>query len=391
MNMTIENPRTANSLPMTHVRVLTGEGAQASEIEALVEFASRVVAVPLESRKLKEQLGGEAADLIIANFARLADAEMRALDEIRSLSPNVPLIVVSPQLTSEETRRLFQLDILDWLPKPLAAEDLIDAIKRAMQARKPTGSSVHAVVSASGGVGATTLAISMADLATTRFAGKAASVALFDLDFSLGNCGCTINLMNDFNLGTVAATPRRVDAEFIRVIQKRHHNGFYLYSFKRPEINTGLNGAELVLRMLDAVSLEHDHCFLDIPYYETDWRADVFAAVNDFTLVSELQLPAIKHTLDLVERIKALRGRDVPIAVVFNKHESSLFGQTIGKKRLKELLGETPFYFLPFAKGQIGQAMDRGVLPSDVSKRSAFLKALMRYMKTAQIAVESAS
>ncbi|WP_353474346.1 hypothetical protein PVT71_20605 [Salipiger sp. H15] len=390
MNMTVDGPKAIANIPMARMLVLTGEGADRSEVETLVEFSPRLTISPLDAGRLPEQLSGNSADLIIANLQRLSEAEMQLLSDVRSLAPQLPLIVVSPQLSTEETRRLFKLDIHDWLPKPLQAGDLIDSIQKAMRTRQVSSNRVHAVVSAVGGAGATTLALSMADKAATQFVRKSGTVALFDLDFSLGNCGYAINMVNEFNLGSVAATPRRVDPEFMRVIQKKHQNGFFLYSFKRPELNTELNGYELVLRMLDAVSAEHMHTFLDIPYYETEWKEDVFAAVNSFTLVCELNLPAIKHTLDQIARIRALRGRDVPVHVIINKHETSLFGQRIGKRRLRELFEETPFHFVPLAKAQVSQALDRGVLPSEVSRRSGFLKALTKYMKAVQMTAEMA-
>ncbi|MCT4371924.1 MinD/ParA family protein [Yangia mangrovi] len=390
MNMTVEGPKAIANIPMTRMLVLTGEGADSGEIETLVGFSPRISVSPLEAARLPEQLAGSAADLVVANLGGLGDAQIHLLGDIRSLAPQLPLIVVSPQLSSEETRRLFKLDIQDWLPRPLQAGDLIDSIQKVLRSRQVGGNRVHAVVSAVGGAGATTLALSMADLAAGQIMRRQGSVALFDLDFSLGNCGYAINAVNEFNLGSVAATPRRVDAEFMKVIQKKPPAGFFLYSFKRPELNTELNGYELVLRMLDAVSAEHDLTFLDIPYYETEWREDVFSAVNSFSLVCELNLPAIKHTLDQIARIRALRGRDVPVHVLINKHESSLFGTRIGKRRLRELFEETPFHFLPSAAAQLGQALDRGVLPSEVSKRSRFLKALAKYMKAVEMTAEIA-
>lgn len=390
MNMTVEGPKAIANIPMTRMLVLTGEGADRGEIEALVGFSPRISASPLDAARLPEQLAGAAADLVVANVGGLGDPQLQLLGDIRALAPQLPLIVISPQLSPEETRRLFRLDIHDWLPKPLQAGDLIDSIQKVMRSRQVGSNRVHAVVSAVGGAGATTLALSMADLAATHFVRKQGSVALFDLDFSLGNCGYAINMVNDFNLGSVAATPRRVDSEFMKVIQKKHPNGVFLYSFKRPELNTELNGYELVLRMLDAVSAEHDHTFLDIPYYETEWKEDVFSAVNSFSLVCELNLPAIKHSLDQIARIRALRGGDVPVHVLINKHESSLFGERIGKRRLRELFEDTPFHFVPVASAQLGQALDRGVLPSEVSKRSRFLKALTKYMKAVQMTAEMA-
>ncbi|WP_137700747.1 P-loop NTPase family protein [Marimonas lutisalis] len=369
---------------MPKVLILSGDGVSDSEIENLLGTSNRLILSQLNKNNLKEVLTPTFGDILVINVMHLSEKEIELLSDVRAMVPDLPLIVVSPQLSAEETRRLFKFNIHDWMPKPVSSKDLIESVFKGIRTRKVYNNRVHAIVSAVGGSGATTLAVSMTDLAATKLFRKQ-SVALFDLDFSLGNCGYTVNLKNNYKLANVASTPHRVDAEFIRVIQKRHEHQFYLYSFKEPELNTEVNGYELVLRMLDAVSVEHEHTFLDIPYYETEWKDDVLSAVNTCTLVSELNLPAIKHTIDLIERIQELRGKDFPLHVVFNKWEPSLFGQRIGRKKIRELFGEVPFSYIPLAKTQIGEAVDRGVTPSDISKSSKFLRALLKYMKTLEL------
>jgi pilus assembly protein CpaE len=239
---------------------------------------------------------------------------------------------------------------------------------------------VHAVISAVGGAGATTTAICLADLLVGTKKTKQ-NVALFDLDFSSGNCSYLLNMVNGFNLESVASHPERVDVEFINLIQQQHARGFYVYSFKRPEINAEINGYELVLRMLDAVNLQHEHTVLDIPYYETEWKNEVLAAVNTCTVVTQMNLPAIKHTLDIVERVKDLRGSDYPVQVIFNHHRGGMFSQRIKKSTLEELFEGTPFHYLPEDETTINESVDRGLLPSEVRPSTKFLKSLRSYMK----------
>ena len=381
MNMNID---TTHNNPMPQVLLISGEGADNAEIEALIENSPRLLISPLKRSDVKNGLKSENGDILIVNVMRLSEAEIELLSDIRAMIPDMPMIVSSPQLTAEETRRLFKFNIHDWLPKPVSAQDMLDSIFRGIRSRKVYNNRVHAVVSMVGGAGATTIAISMADIAATKLF-KKKSVALFDLDFSLGNCSFALNNRNTFNLASGAATPRRVDAEFIRVIQQKHSHGFYLYSFKRPELNSEVNGYELVLRMLDAVSVEHDQTFLDIPYYETEWKDDVLTAVNTCTLVTELNLPALKHTIDMIDRVRALRGASFPVRVLINKWETHLFGQRISRKQVTELFGDVPFFYVPLAKSQIGEAVDRGVPPSDIDQRSKFLRVLSKYMMSLEL------
>ncbi|WP_373049982.1 AAA family ATPase [Thalassovita aquimarina] len=381
MNLRADESLSMSKQPNIQLNLVNGPGAVSTELEGLLEANRRILFSAIDEADLNLETHLSNADVTIANLSGLNGENVDFLNKIRGLAPEMPLIVTTPPLSPQETRILFKFNVLDWLPSPVGGDELMDSIFKGVRARKTHDNRVHAVVSTVGGAGATTMAVSMADLAATKLFSKKGTVALFDLDFSTGNCGFVVNMVSNFNLANVVATPRRVDGEFIRVIRQQHEHGFYLYSFKRPELNTDLNGYELVLRMLDAVSAEHEQVFLDIPYYETEWKDDVLAAVNTLTLVTELNLPAIKHTLELVERIKRLRGDDFPVQVVFNKWESRMFGQRIGTRRLKELFGDTPLHYVPQAGNLIGESIDRGVPPSDISAHSKYLRALQNYMK----------
>ena len=323
-------------------------------------------------------------DMIVLDIARVTASEIEVLSTIRANYGDVPVVVVSEALDDLEVRKLLKLKVHDWLRKPIASGDLFLAIQSGIRSVKTTNNRVHAVISTAGGSGATTVAVTLADIFARKFGKTNAGIGLFDLDFSTGGCGALLNMPNGFNLDSVAANPSRVDSEFVNLIQQRHNSGFALYSFKKPEIVTHLNCYELVLRILDVVTMQQAHTILDIPYYETEWRQDVLHAVNTITLVTELNLPSIKLTLDLLASLKNLQGGQRAVNVLINKRESSFFGgQRIGKAKLKELFGETPFYYLPADPNSINEAMDRGVVLSDVNSSSKFLKALTKFSNAA--------
>lgn len=375
----------------TKILLINAEGTHQDDVSAHLSRNSGFALTRTTPDQLPIALSGEDVDVVVVDLSKLESEETQLLTEVRGQDPHIPLIVISHDLGSDAMRQLFKFNVQDWLHKPIDGKELINSIASSVRSNKANNNRVHAVISAVGGAGASTLAVTMADIAASRLFKKKASVALFDLDFSVGNAGYLLNMINDFDLGSVVASPRRIDSEFIRVIQQRHENGFYLYSFKRPEMNTEMNGYELVLRLLDAVSLEHNHTFLDVPYYETDWKDDVLSAVNTCTVVTENNLPALKHTLDLITRVKTLRGADFPVHVLVNKHESSLFGGRISKSRLRELFGDTPFSFVPLEASLISEAADRGALPSEISSRNAFTKSLTKYLKSIELKAETVS
>lgn len=381
MNMDVSSSLLVN-FPMTRLALISSEGAPTDDLLSILKASPRLRIQQFGSGDVHKSYSPEATDMVIFHVSRLSADELEVLGGLVAQSSGIPIIVISPQLQAEEMRRLFRFGIHDWLPTPVQPSDLFDTIHKGAGVRKASHNRVHAVISAVGGAGATTIALTMADIEASRQGKSGQTVALFDLDFSLGSCGSYANIINDFKLSSIAASPRRVDAEFIRAIQKRHQDGFYLYSFKQPDLNGELNGYELVLRMLDAVTSEHHHTFLDIPYYMTEWRDEVIAAVNTCTLVTELTLPAIKHTLDQINKIQSLRGTDFPLQVIINRSQTSIFGQRVSKKQLRSLFETVPFHYVREDDSTVGEAVDRGLLPTQVRSSSGFVKDVRKYLKT---------
>lgn len=371
-----------NSGAYVRLAVVLGTSRNTSEVEKLLEPQKRMLTTLIQESELSDNIESDGLDLIVVEIDDMGADESEIFTNLRARFAEMPILLVSNELPHGAVKNLLRFNVQDWLVRPLDQRSLIETIQNMAWSNRSGHNKVHAVISCVGGAGATTVAINMADIACRQLASKNHNIALVDLDYSTGDCGYVLNMISNVNLGDLSAAHRRVDAELISFIQQHHDAGFFLYSFKRPELNADTAGQELILRLLDTISTEHQLLFLDLPYYDTPWRNDVLAGVNSCTLVSEVNLPAIKHTLDLIRQIKALRSDDIKLHVLFNKHSRAIFGQRISKRKLQELLGDTPFSFLPIDKGVIGEAADRGILPSEVSPRSAFLRKLARYMKS---------
>ncbi|UWP87843.1 hypothetical protein K3X13_07715 [Aliiroseovarius crassostreae] len=361
---------------------MSSEAELSDGIEHVIETVPQFRVVRSNANALDKVDKSTRIDAVVLSGHELNSDMLELLNQVRFQFSGQPVIIVSDKLDEDQTRQLIKLQVHDWLTHPVKPESLIKSVETGIRGARIDTNRVHAVVSGSGGAGATTLAISLADLMVSHVIKKGESVALFDLDFATGNCGYSLDMVNSYQLDKIIATPQRIDAEFANLIQEKQRTGYHIYSFKRPELLTDANGYELVLRMLDAVNLQHEYTILDIPYYETEWRDDVLGAVNSCTLVTEANLPALKHTLDTLEKIKSLRDGEIPVQIVINKSKSRLFGSKLSAARLKELFGDVPCYFMPRDDDLIEEALDRGVLPSEISQRSRFLRGLKKYLTT---------
>jgi pilus assembly protein CpaE len=351
-----------------------------SAVEDIISLSPSYSSLTVEFGKTKTLEEKYIPRIIVLDVHDFAESEIVVLKELQQRFEDTPLIVVSDAMDDGQIRQLIKLQVHDWFRKPLNKQLFQSALETGIQSKKITSSRVHAVVSAVGGAGATSFAVGLADMLAQRMKKVDKSVALFDLDFSTGNCSYILNMTNEYNLDTVVNTPSRIDAEFINIIKQKHTAGFDVISFKRPDLLTQIHGFELVLRMLDVISIQHDHTILDIPYYATDWGNEVFSEVNTMTIVSELNLPTIKHTLEMVQQIKAQRGDNFPIQIVFNKIQRRMFGQRISSKQIKELFGDLAVIKIAKDEDGLQEAINRGVLVSEVNERSPFLNGVKKYM-----------
>jgi pilus assembly protein CpaE len=326
----------------------------------------------------KEKVAG--VDAVVVGFKSLGDNELDLLNAISANLEGVPVIVVSDHLDEKQVRELIKRHVQDWLTHPLDESAFVRAIDTCVRISKTTQNKVHAVVSGEAGAGSTVVAASFADYLATEVVERRENVALFDLDFSTGSSGYILNMVNTFDLKNVLSHPGRIDFEFVNLIRETHRRGFHVFSFKRPELLIDSNGSELVLRMLDVVNIQNNHTVLDIPYYQTDWRDDVLSAVNTCTVVTELNLPALRQALDTVREVQSIRGASFPVRILLNKYKRHLFGGGLGTKDVRELFGNIPISLLPYSDGLIEESLNRGVLPAEIHPHSAFVRGVRKYV-----------
>ena len=362
------------------ILVVYTDDASRENIEDLMSLSSNYTLNLLELDNADNYKPDTPPELIFVDLHEFSESKLKLLMTLRQQFKNLPLILLSGEVTDQQMRQLLKLRLDDWHKKPLDRKLFHSSIMANLQDSRASASKVHAIISAIGGVGATSIAISAADLLLKRIKKSKLRVTLFDMDFSTGNCGYSLNSLSNYNLETVLNNPARMDAEFIDIIKMEHESGISMFSFKRPEIITSPNGSELVLRMLDAVSMQYDHTILDIPYYEVPWKDEVLNAVNTVTIVSNLTLPAIKHAKELLQRIETIRNDQDGINLVFNKTQRSLFGRSIHTKSLKELFDGAKLINFADDSSTMVEAVNRGVLPSEVNARSRFLKDLGKYV-----------
>src|SRR5207249_1219588 len=95
--------------------------------------------------------------------------------------------------------------------------------------------------------------------------------------------------------------------ELVDIIRKEHPEGFDLLSLKIPTLLAHPGAEEVVLRLLDVLSLQYRVVVLDVPYYAAPWRAKVLEAVDRVAIVTDPVIPSLKQARDLWLELRTAR------------------------------------------------------------------------------------
>jgi pilus assembly protein CpaE len=352
------------------------------------DVATRLDALAIYEVQVAEPeafLTGPAADsrpsLVILD---IGDGNLLAgsgLIEARATWGSVPLIALSGELHPDQMRSLVRLNAADWLKKPLDGKELLNAVTFHDSGSQATKSRISTFISASGGAGATTMALSAANHLASKSAQHAAGTCLVDLDFQSANCGAYLNLFSEYDMNGIVGHPDRLDVELMDVIKLTRKPGFTLYSFERPALPFESKGPDFVFKLLDLAAYRFDEIVIDLPNLESPWQSSVLSTSNEIFVVFELNIASLRRAKRLYAKIHELRGDAASITLVANKRKRKLFGNHFSRGELEKIFKVPHIKMISLDTPLLADALNRGLLPSEVHARARFNKDLKQMFR----------
>lgn len=223
-------------------------------------------------------------------------------------------------------RALLARGVHDYLPKPVSADQLREALSGAQahllapreiaDDRGETHVSA-AVVGTRGGAGASMLATSLAWLLGSEH-GK--STALLDLDVHFGTGALTFDLEPGRGLTDAIEDPSRIDGLFIERAMVRTGDRLALMSAETP-INTPLQtDGSAFLRLEAEFRQGFEATIIDLPRNIMINFPHLLAEVNNVIVVGELTLASARDTIRILSWLKASAPAARPIVVANKVH-----------------------------------------------------------------------
>jgi pilus assembly protein CpaE len=297
--------------------------------------------------------------------------DINALAEV--CEPGTVVIAIGQVNDVRLYRDLVASGIHDYLLKPLAASALRDALNAAQavfsapKASDPDVAKRHistAIIGTRGGVGASTLATSLAWHFATK---KAKPTALLDLDIHFGTGALALDLEPGRGLADAIDNPSRIDGLFIERAMIRAHENLAILSAEAP-INSPLmtDGAAFV-QLQEEFRQAFEMTVIDLPRNMLINFPHLLNEVNMVVVATELTLASARDTIRLLSWLKTNAAHATPV-VVANKFQPNAL--EISKADFEASIERKLDYLVPFDPAAAAKAAKLGQAFTEAAAQS---------------------
>jgi pilus assembly protein CpaE len=225
-------------------------------------------------------------------------------------------------------RDLLSSGIHDYLLKPTTVEHLRATLMSAQttlfepkQVQNDDAKTKHLllVVGARGGVGASMVATSVAQLLSKEGSLK---TALLDLDIHFGIGALSFDLEPGRGLTDALESPNRIDSLLIERAMVRDHENLAILSAEASINQPLLSDPSAFFQLQHEIRQSFDAVVVDIPRHLAVQNPSLFADASHVYLVTDLTLAATRDTIRMISFLKA-NAPNAEIIVVANKYTGS--------------------------------------------------------------------
>ena len=334
----------------------------------------------------------EGRDIIIFETSDDEDADLAAVRALKSAHGvgGMLLALADSEMTLSRLRALNKAGVDEVLPRPVAGQDIAgleigsrvqklfdDADTASAAATEPKGR-VIAVARARGGVGATTVAVNLANdlVGRTGFLRKRRlnAVALVDLDVQFGSVGALLDLPEQDALHKLALDGTIPDAAFLAQAMAVMPNGMSVLAAPSKFMPLDSLQPQQIAAILDTLRHNNDFVIVDLPHALGGWMEPVLRAADELIIVSDTSLPSVRHCRRLIEFVTA-DNPSLAVRVVINHETRALFASGV-QKEVQKALNRKLEHWLPHDPSAARACADRGKPLASVAPRSQLGKAI---------------
>jgi len=270
-------------------------------------------------------------------------------------------------------RDLVASGIQDYLLKPFSADQLRDAFANAQMtisgprttetvSEKPNV--MAAVIGVRGGVGASTIATSLAWLMGDK-GGR--STALLDLDVHFGTGALALDLEPGRGLTDAIENPSRIDGLFIERAMVRANDKLCVLSAEAPINQSMMTDGSAFYQLQEEIRHAFEGTVIDLPRNMLVQYPHLLSEVHVVVVVTEFTLAGTRDAIRILSWLKA-NAPQSRVLVVANRTQAQI--QEVSRKDFEHSIERKVDIVLPFDPKTAAQAAKLGQTLAKVAKTS---------------------
>ena len=355
--------------------------AAEGDVGALI--GARVLGLPLSLNIVPVSDWIDASDLGRAAVAVVqvdadSSASVKRFERLVAGVADTPVIAAAFEPPLALVRSLLRSGAHDVLPLPLSLDDLETSI--APLAEQVQQKEVQALASSSrlvtfckarGGSGATAIASQLACRFAAREAAAGREACLLDLDVQFGDVAFQLGLHPKFSLSDAIAAGVRLDGELLRSITTPHPSGLSVLSAPEEMLPLEALNNDQVLGVVERAQRAYGTVFVDLPANWTHWSLSLAARSDLILMIADLSVAGLRQARRQLDLLEEQDLGNVPLEIVLNRYEKSLFG-SVKQADVVKALGREARFTVANDPATVTGAIERGVTVDEIKRRSAF-------------------
>ena len=236
---------------------------------------------------------------------------------------------------------------------------------------KARGSAVIAVAGATGGVGATSLAV---NLGCALAQDPKNTVALVDLDLCLGDADVFLDTIPDYTLVDVAQNVTRLDFALLKRSLTKHSSGLFLLPRPLQMEDMALITPDDLQRVIGLLKATFTHLVLDLSKSYSALDQVALQMATQILLVTQLDLPCLRNVVRLMMSFGNMKGVVDKVKIIVNR--VGLDNGNISLRR-QDTIGREIFWQLPNDYRTMVEVRNNGVPLVEQMPKAAITQAVV--------------
>jgi pilus assembly protein CpaE len=315
------------------------------------------------------------APLLIIALAELHAGDFSLLEQELRQAPSVRAIGTAPTKDADLVLSALRAGVTEFLVTPAETDALRAAVQRVVSLSAPMGkpsseSRVYTVYSAKGGLGNSTVAMSLAWTLAQRTKRPVAFV-----DFTSTGAGARVMLRVQplYDMGSIASNPSRIDREFLRSVLVPHPSGVHVLAAPDEIDAADPLDATSASRLLEVLRLDYPYIVVDVDHHFSDGTLAGLDAADRILLVTQLDVPALRSTQRSLGVFTRLNYDADRVAVLLNRRNGR---EQITVSDAERVLGHRVDFKLPNDYESCSDAITQGAFVGDHAPASPFVAAV---------------